>query len=66
MKIRPANLPPKASCKNCNGTGELIDHSRINSASINIPYTTCLVCGGTGIDPDFDPDKPVNEDKEEK
>ena len=35
-------------CSYCDGEGEIIDRSRINSTTINIPYARCPECGGDG------------------
>ena len=42
-------IEEKIECKSCNGTGQIIDHSKINSRSIDIPYKYCKDCGGSGF-----------------
>lgn len=36
-------------CEYCEGEGEVINHSRINHTTTDIPYKTCPSCRGTGI-----------------
>lgn len=35
-------------CETCGGEGEIVDNYNIREWSIDIPYTTCPDCGGTG------------------
>lgn len=42
-------IEKKIECETCNGTGQIIDHSKINSRSIDVPYKYCEDCGGSGF-----------------
>ena len=37
-------------CEECLGEGEVIDQKRINSKSIDIPYTYCPQCNRRGVE----------------
>lgn len=36
-------------CTYCEGEGEVLDKSRINSTTIDEPYKVCPMCGGRGV-----------------
>ena len=43
------NIEPEFRiCGECLGEGEVVDQGRINSKSIDIPYTFCPECNGLG------------------
>ena len=39
----------QVTCKNCDGAGDIIDHSKINCRSIDVPYKICPECCGSGV-----------------
>ncbi len=36
-------------CLYCSGDGEIIDRLKVHSNVIDIPYTNCPRCGGSGV-----------------
>ena len=45
------NIEPEFRiCEECFGEGEIIDQKRINSKTIDVPYTFCPECMGRGIE----------------
>lgn len=36
-------------CKNCEGAGDIVNHTKINCRSVDVPYEICSDCGGSGL-----------------
>jgi len=36
-------------CEECGGVGEIIDTTKIHSRIIDVPFTKCYSCGGSGF-----------------
>lgn len=36
-------------CESCDGSGQIVDHSKIHSRSIDVPYKHCEDCKGSGF-----------------